>query len=128
MGSINQQKPGFFKRHLVDAPLACMHLIYNLSRVYNILESIEGRDGIVIHKVDGEGFGWTIGGSNHSDGDTNPDSGTPTGFEEKTDVPVAWKWDSSSCKWQCKTATILVKTGTLSETWLDGLTFVKFDA
>ena len=87
MGNINQQKPGFFKMPLVDSPLACMHLVYNLRRVCNILESIEGMDGIVIHKVDGEGFGWKIGGSNHSDGDKNPDSsgGIPTGYEEKNE-------------------------------------------
>lgn len=39
-----------------------MHFYYNLTRVFNVLETIEGRDGIYIYKnTGGRGYGWTIG-------------------------------------------------------------------
>ena len=52
--------------------------------------------------------------------------GTPSGYTETT-VPVSWQYDSSSHKWQFKTATVLVKDGTLADTWSDGIAFAAFN-
>ncbi len=222
---------GFFRRFKQGASLCRMHFYYNLTRVFNVLESIEGRDGIYIYKnTGGRGYGWTIGidktGGVNGDADvyqsfaagsqmksiqtksftvgpvtfqvkqlykfdapdtkavltgddtdwtsqntwqkmairkrdsagnaelqfasfhpmpagdaTNtavtwdntkgawikatPSSGAPSGYTETT-IPILWQYDTSSHKWQYKTATVLVKDSTTAETWTDGITFAQF--
>lgn len=52
---------GFFRRFGAGAALCRMHFFYNLSRVFNVLETIEGSGGIVIDKpAYSKGYGWRI--------------------------------------------------------------------
>ena len=60
----NQMCPGFFRRPKIKQSLCKMHFVFNLTRVFNILETITGIGGIAIRKPrGGDGVGWTIDGS-----------------------------------------------------------------
>lgn len=60
--SSNEIKAGFFRRFSKKDWLAGIGLHFNLTRIFNILETIQGVDGIYIDKPTSlNGYGWRIG-------------------------------------------------------------------
>lgn len=107
----DQTCPGFFKRPRIGDKLRGAWIAFNTTRLANILESIVGTGGIVIHKPRGaNGIGWTIDGSGISGG------GDLTGFTEREDSVIDIRWNhESSGKIEVLRGTVLVKDDTESE-------------
>ena len=81
---------GFFKRWVRGTALCRIPFYDNFRKLFNILETIEGRNGIKILKPTGnDGFGWTI-----------------TKDYDKSDLPagdstnVALKWSEADLSWK----------------------------
>lgn len=61
MGWVQQTANGFFERFSAKTALCRIPFYRNLTKIFNVLETIQGRNGIKIYKpVDNDGHGWSI--------------------------------------------------------------------
>ena len=76
----DQTCPGFFKRPRIGDRIRAAWLVWNMTRMANVLELMTGTGGIVIRKPrHGDGAGWTVDGSG-----ITASGGIPAGYEEET--------------------------------------------
>lgn len=109
-----QTLPGFFHRPAVGDPLCTARLSDTINKLANILETITGTDGIVIHKTRAHGgVGWTISGRELS--------GTPV------TVITGIQFDATSHYIQIKTREITVGSAGTESDWTNTIEVAPFN-
>lgn len=83
----NAQKiSNFFRRMTKGKAVGVANLYEDLQKVYNILENMEGTNGLVIHKpTTADGKGWIISGGNALPGNT-PGVGMGSSYPRNFDI------------------------------------------
>lgn len=97
----------------------------DLTKVFSILENLEGIGGVEIKR---DGVFWRIAITSSMAGSSGSSGGIPTGWSERADAIVDIQWDSTYHKLQVKRGTVLVKDSTEDASWSDLLTFAEYDA